>query len=131
MKKIFTIILAAAGTFSFASAQSFNGKNVVFNGHKKVVADHDQRNSYGDTNSVNYNDAKFTYRQKQAKIAAINGQFDQQIAFVKNNRRLNNREKNKQIQVLQNERNNEIKKLDFQYAATDHKSDSRNGKSRF
>ncbi|HEY5392692.1 MAG TPA: hypothetical protein VIJ57_11285 [Hanamia sp.] len=128
MKKFLTIILAAAGTISFASAQPVNGKNVTYNDHKKMIKDYDQHNIYGKTNNVNYNDAKYLYQKKQAKMAAINRDYDQKIAFVKYNRRLSNREKSKQIQLIQNQRNNELKKMDFQYAAAGHQSNDRNAK---
>lgn len=128
MKKIFTIILAAAGTLSFASAQPVNGKNVTYNDHKKMIKDYNQQSIYGKTNNVNYNDAKYVYQQKQDKMAAINREFDQKIVFVEYNYSLSNREKSKQIQLLQNQRNNELKKTDFQYAIAGHQVNDRNGK---
>ncbi|HXS54849.1 MAG TPA: hypothetical protein VN726_01925 [Hanamia sp.] len=123
MKKIFTIILVAAGSISFASAQSFKGYDGHNNHRKtesKVIV---QNNRFTKTNNVNYNDAKFVYQQKQEKINSINREFDQKIAFV-NNRRLNNWQKTKQIQSLENQRNQALRSLDAQYAATDHRSNS-------
>lgn len=128
MKKIFTIILAATGTISIASAQPVNGKNGTYNDHKKMINTYDQHNIYGKTNKVNYNDSKYLYQKKQDKMGSINRDFDQKIYFVKYNRRLNNREKAKQIQGLQIQRTNKMKKPDFHYAANDHKTNSRNSK---
>ena len=93
-----------------------------------MIKDYNQQSIYGKTNNVNYNDAKYVYQQKQDKMAAINREFDQKIVFVEYNYSLSNREKSKQIQLLQNQRNNELKKTDFQYAIAGHQVNDRNGK---
>lgn len=115
MKKIFTIILAAAGTFSAASAQSINQKNIAYNNNKKISNVYDQPTTFSKTKIVGYNDAYFSYKAKEAKLASINREYDQKIAFVKNGRHLNGWEKSKQIQLLQNQRKNELNKVEFQY----------------
>lgn len=116
MKKIFTIILAAAGTISAASAQSKQQRNIAYNDHKVISKDYGQQGSYGKTKDVNYNDAYFSYKEKEAKLASINRSFDQKIASVKSNRHLSSRQKTKQIQLLQNQRKNEISKVAYQYS---------------
>lgn len=118
MKKIFTIILAAAGTISAASAQSNHQKSIAYNDHKVISNDYGHQGSYGKTNSVNYNDVYFSRKEKEAKLASINHEFDQKIAFVKSNRHLSGRQKAKQIQLLENQRKNELKKVAYQYAPT-------------
>ncbi len=120
MKKIFTIILVAAGTIGSASAQSNYQKSIAYNGNKKMSNDYGHPAIVVKTNSINYNDAVFAYKEKQAKIEKINHEYDQKIAFVKNNRHLNRRQKAKQIQILQNQRKNEISKAEFQYAKSNH-----------
>jgi hypothetical protein len=123
MKKIFTLILVAAGSISFASAQSFRGNNGHNKDHKSESRVIVQNNRFTKTNNVNYNDANFMYQQKQERINSINREFDQKIAFV-NSRRLNNWQKTKQIQSLENQRNQALRSLDAQYAATDHRGNS-------
>ena len=120
MKKIFTIILVAAGTISFASAQSH--KSIAYNDNKKMSSAYDQHSSSGKSNNVAYNDAYFSYKETEAKMEKINREFDQKIAFVKNRWHLTGREKAKQIRLLQNQRKNEISQVEFQYAKSNHKT---------
>ena len=127
MKKIFTIILAAAGTISAASAQSNHQKNIAYNDHKVISNDYGQQGSYGKTNGVNYNDTYFSYKAKEAKLEMINHEYDRKIAFVKMDRHLNGWQKTKQIQLLQNQRKNEISKLEFQYAKSNQYAISNKG----
>lgn len=127
MKKIFTIILAAAGTISVASAQSKHQKSIAYNDSKKMSNDYDQHATFGKTNSVVYKDAYFSYKAKEAKLASINREFDQKIAFVKHDRHLNGWEKSRQIQVLQNQRKNEISNMEFQYAKSNQYAISKKG----
>ncbi len=122
MKKIFTIMLVAAATISSASAQS--NKSFAFNDHKKMIG-YDQHPAFGNISNVTYKDANFSYGQKEAKLEKINREFEQKIAFVKNDRHLKGWEKGKQIQLLQNQRKNEISKVEFQYAASNHKADGK------
>ena len=126
MKKIFTIILAAAGTISFASAQSIDHKSMAYNDHQKISNDHARPSIDVKSYNINYNDAYYPNKEKEARIENINREFDQKIAFVKHDRRLTKREKNRQIQMLQNQRKNEISSVEFQYAKNDHRSDNRN-----
>ena len=116
MKKIFTIVLAAAGTISAASAQSNHQKNIAYNDHKIISNDYGQPGSYGKTNDVNYNDAYFSYKEKRAKLANINHVFDQKIASIESNRHLSRKQKKMQIQLLQNQRKNELSKVAYQYS---------------
>lgn len=116
MKKITTIILAAAGTIGSASAQSNFQKSIAYNDSKKMSNGYDQHANFGKTNTVIYKDAYFSYKEKVATLAKINRGFDQKIVFVKQDRHLNGWQKSNQIQLLQNQRKNEIKKVEFQYA---------------
>ena len=116
MKKIFTIILAAAGTIGAASAQSINQKSIAYNDHSKMSNQYDQHAAFGKTSSIVYKSAYFSYKEKESTLAKINRGFDQKIGFVKQDRHLNGWQKTKQIQLLQNQRKNEISKVEFQYA---------------
>jgi len=124
MKKIFTIMLVAAGTISFASAQSH--KSTAYNDNKKMN-DYNQYANFGKTNNVAYNDAYFSQKEKAANLERINREFDQKIFFVKSDRHLRNWQKAKQIKLLQNQRKNEISMVEFQYAAKNHKASSKHG----
>ncbi len=128
MKKIFTLILVAVGSISFASAQSFRGNDGHNKDHKSGSNVIVQNNRFTKTNNVNYNDAKFMYQQEQEKMNRINREYDQKNAFVKNNRRLNNWGETKQIQSLQNERDHGQRSFNVQYTATDHRSNSNNSR---
>lgn len=125
MKKIFTIILVAAGTISFASAQSNNRKSIAYNDNKKMSNDYDHHATFGKTNTSAYNDAYFSFKEKEAKLEKINREFDRKIAFVKNDRHLKGRKKAKQIQLLQSQRKNEISKVEFQYAKSNQKANTK------
>ncbi|MDP4284957.1 MAG: hypothetical protein Q8891_11065 [Bacteroidota bacterium] len=122
MKKIFTMTLFAAAAISFASAQSHNEKNIVWNDNNKVSKNYDQHSSFDKKNGIAYNENYFPYKEKQVKMEKINHEFDQKIASVKNNRRLNRWEKAKQIQWLQIERKNKISKMEYQYASSQKKT---------
>ena len=127
MKKIFTIILAAAGTISAASAQSRHQRNIAYNDHSKMSNDYGQLASFGKTNRVAYKDTYFFYKEKEAKLAVINREFDQKIAFVKHVSHLNVWQKAKQIRLLQNQRKNEISKVEFQYAKSNQFASKKGG----
>lgn len=127
MKKIFTIILAAAGTISSASAQSINQKSIAYNDHSKMSNQYDQHATFGKTNNIAYKDGYFSYKEKEVALAKINREFDQKIAFVIHDRHLNGRGKSRQIQMLQNQRKNEISKVEFQYAKSNQYAISKKG----
>ena len=122
MKKIFTIMSVAAGTISFASAQSKN--SIAYN--NKNSNNYNHHATFDNSGYTSYNDAYFSYKEKEAKLEKINHEFDQKIFFVKNDRYLRSRQKAKQIKLLQNQWKNEISKVEFQYAAINHKTDNKN-----
>jgi len=122
MKKIFTMLLVAAGTISFAAAQSYNQKAGTWNDDKKMSNDRDDHHAFDKDKKVDYHDSYFSYKEKQAKLEKINREFDQKIAFVKYNRHLSGWEKSKQIQWLQMQRQNELDKLQYDYAKNDSKT---------
>ena len=119
MKKIFTIILAAAGTIGAASAQSINQKSIAYNDHSKMSNERGFTSNHATTSMVNYNEANFS-KAKAAKMGMSNHEYDQKIASLNNNRHLRSRQKTKQIQWLQNHRKNEISKVRFQGAKGSH-----------
>lgn len=125
MKKIFTIILVAAGTIGAASAQSRHEKNVAYNDHSKNSYGYDNHSSYGKSNTAGYNNGYNSYHEKQQQLERINRGYDQKIAFVQNNRRLNRRQKAKQIDRLQDQRQKEMSQVEYQYGNYGHEADSR------
>jgi len=122
MKKIFTMLLVAAGTISFASAQSYGQKAGTWNDDKKITNDRDEHHAFDKGNSVGYNDSYFSYKEKQEKLERINREFDQKIADVKHSRYLRGWEKQKQIQWLQMQRQNELDKLQHDFAKSNQKA---------
>jgi hypothetical protein len=118
MKKIFTLLLAAAGTISFASAQPGNRNSTAFNDSRKM-SDH-RDDIYNKSNTVVYNDAFFSYKAKQDKIEMIKREYDQKITLVQHNWRLSGWQKAKQIQLLQNRRERELGMVNIQYGVNNH-----------
>lgn len=127
MKKIFTIILAAAGTIGSASAQSIKQKSIAYNDHSKMSNQYDQHATFDKPNNIAYKDVYFSYKEKEVAMAKINREFDQKIAFVKHDRHLNGWEKSRQIQMLQNQRKNEIGKVEFQFTKSNQYAKSKKG----
>jgi len=130
MKKIFTMILFAAGTISFASAQSYNKKDNAYN-DKKISNDRDDHVAFDKDKSAGYNDNYFSLREKQAKLERIDREYDQKIAAVRFSRRLSGREKAKQIQWLQMQKQDEIRKVEFEFAKSNRKNKSYGHDSRW
>jgi len=122
MKKIFTMLLAAAGTISFATAQSHNGKDIAWNDNKKISNDRDDHNAFDNNKNVGYNDSYFSYKEKMARLEKIDREFDKKMTAVKYNRRLSSREKTKQLQLLQMQKQKEINQVEYEYAKSNQKS---------
>ncbi|CAN5617213.1 hypothetical protein BH11BAC3_BH11BAC3_01390 [soil metagenome] len=108
MKKIFTLVLFAAGTISFASAQTHNQT-------KNITVDYAHQPGY-DNHSTGYTTATFTYKEKEAQLSKINRSFNQQTADVKHNRRMNSWEKSKQIRLLEKQRSEAISQVEYRFA---------------
>ena len=120
MKKIFTLLIAAAGTVGFASAQSYH-KSVAYNDHQKTINDNQQKHIYRQE-TASYPGQFNSYNERVQKI---NQQYERKIAIIENNRHLSRRQKAKQIDRLQDQRKKEISQIDNQYRDYDHKTDSR------
>lgn len=116
MKKIFTLLVAAAGTIGFASAQGHSSKDMAYTNTKKISTVYDQHAAFDKKSTVAYKDSYMSYKEEQAKIAKINKEFDWKISAVKSNRRLSSREKTKQIQVLKAQQKKEISKVQYDFA---------------
>ncbi|MEO6230304.1 MAG: hypothetical protein ABJB11_14220 [Ferruginibacter sp.] len=125
MKKIFTLVLLAAGTISFANAQTHNQKNNTdkySNNQTKSQRDDDAHQSgYDNNHSTGYATATFTYKEKEAQLSKINRLFNQQIVDVKHNRRLNSWEKSKQIRLLEKQRSEAISQVEYRFAKSNHR----------
>jgi opacity protein-like surface antigen len=115
MKKIFTIILAAAGTIGAASAQSNHEKSVAYNNHSKNSYGYDDHAGYGKSNTAGYHDGYNSYKEKQKQPERINRGYDQKIVFVKNDYHLRGRGKGR----------NGISKSEFRYAKNFHDGNKR------
>ena len=125
MKKIFTIILVAAGTIGAASAQSKHQKSVAYNDHAKNSYGYDDHTGYGKSNTSGYNDNYNSYREKQQRLERMNRGYGQKMAFLQNNRRLNRRQKAQQIKRLQDHRQNEMSQVEYRYAKNNHDGNRR------
>ncbi len=112
MKKIFTLLILTAGTLSFAAAQSYDKNDAGFKDGKKAGYDRNDNNAFDKNKSVAYKDSYFFYKQRMEQV---NREFDQKIADVRYNRRLNGREKERQIKFLQMQRQKELDKLQHEF----------------
>lgn len=116
MKKIITLILMTAGTISFATAQS--KKDMGWNDNKQTGQHSNPSAGYGNST---YNDSYFfAAREKETKLKKIEAAYDQKIAAVKYNRRMNNREKARQVQMLERQKQAEIFQVEQQFAKNNH-----------
>ncbi|MEO7119474.1 MAG: hypothetical protein ABIY62_00170 [Ginsengibacter sp.] len=111
MKKIFTMILVAAGTISFASAQSNN--SIAFNGHKSMN-DHNRNASFAKTNSAAHHDAYFSYKEKDVKAQKTSHEFHQKSWG-----------KTKQFSLMQDHKRTEMSRMKLQHAVSHHQADSK------
>ena len=94
MKKIFTLLFAV-GMVTFASAQSRDF------GHGKP-------------------DLAYSYNGKQQAMQDINRSYDFKIAAIRQNRWMNRWEKQKQINQLQRQCDNEIARVQFRFEKDNH-----------
>ncbi len=115
MKKIFTLVVLSAATISFAAAQSYSQKDAGFKDDKRVS---DVRNVFVKDKDKGYNDSYFAYKQQ---VERVNREFDNKIADVKHNWRLNGREKERQIKFLQRQRQQELDKLQYEFEKSNQK----------
>ncbi len=115
MKKIFTLLLAAATFFSAAAQHNGNVKNSAAdrgNDRNQYSSDY---HSYGSDKTANYGTASFSFREKELELRRINLSYDQQIAAVNRKRYLSNREKKQQIRALEAQRMAAIRDTQFRY----------------
>ena len=124
MKKIFTIILAAAGTIGAASAQSINQKSIAYKEHSKISNERSLKSHHTTTTPLNYKSENFS-KEKATKLETFNHKNDQKMASVKYNRHLSSRQKTKQIRMLQNQRKNEMNKVKIKHAKSSHQTASK------
>ncbi|CAN5731659.1 hypothetical protein BH11BAC3_BH11BAC3_37170 [soil metagenome] len=110
MKKIITLILIAAGSISFATAQSAKS-----NQYQNNARDEKQ---IGQNNT--YYASSFSFKEKEAQILSINRAYDYKIAKVKKSRFLKSKEKTKQIKLLEKQRKGEIAQVQYRYEKAKH-----------
>jgi hypothetical protein len=121
MKKIFTLLLAA-GSITLVSAQPTAKRN-----NAETMAYHtSQQSTFEKNSSYGYDEATFSFREKEAQIRNINRAFDRRIAEVRNSRYLRGREKAKQIRMLETQRNMEIRQVQARYERSNDRHAGRN-----
>lgn len=114
MKKIFTLLLAA-GSITFVSAQSNNQRNGSFNDKDVKQIQPPRQSDFEKNQPASFQTYSFSMKDKDAQIKRINREFDQKIWAVKMNRRLRNQEKFRQIRMLENQRNQEIREVQLRW----------------
>lgn len=122
MKKIFTMILVAAGTISFASAQS--DKSIAFNGNKNR-GDYNRHSTFGKTNDAGHNDAHFSYKEKDTRAQKVARELHQKNTFSQNGRHVGSRVNAKQTRFMQNHKRHEMSRMELQHTVSHHKTDSK------
>ena len=122
MKHIFTIILATAATIGTASAQSHSEKNIAYNDHTKNSYFNNDHGGYDNSNAAGYLEGYNSYKGKQEQLERISREYDQKIAFVKNDHHLTWRQKEKQIDWLQDQRKNEMRQVELHFSNHYHKA---------
>lgn len=103
MKKIFTLLFAV-GTVCIASAQSATRHDNKFDSKPGVVS------------SVHNNEPSYSSaREKDEMIRKINFEFDHKIKDVMSNRWMRGREKSRQIQLLNQQRAEQIRLVQLRF----------------
>jgi len=113
MKKLFTLLLAA-GSISVASAQGFGQKDKSFK-YGKYESSDDRTGDFGKDKSKDFNDYSFSVKEKDRQIEKINREFDLKVLMIKRSRHLRAKEKLRQIRMLENERYDQIKEVQFRF----------------
>ena len=113
MKKLFTLLLAA-GSISVASAQGFGQKDKSFKDGKYESRD-GRDGDFGKDKSKDFNDYSFSVKEKDRQIEKINREFDLKVLMIKRSRHLRAKEKLRQIRMLENERYDQIKEVQFRF----------------
>lgn len=115
MKKIF-ILLLSLGTLTSVFAQQV---------HEKGNRNGSRDGAYGQTNGrsvYNKNEQAVNYsynaKERDAEIKRINREFDEQIRSVRSNRRLRAAEKNRQIAMLERQRDQRIQQSSSRFTAS-------------
>lgn len=127
MKKIFTILLAA-GSISFASAQSVSHNDNF--GHNDKTYSRDRisgqstPNEYRNNTSV-YNNSSFDTRDRDEQMQRINWGFDQRIEAIQRDRHLRSYEKSRQIKMLERQREEQIKQSEMRSSSHSWSADNR------
>ncbi|MGB8194265.1 MAG: hypothetical protein WCF67_20200 [Chitinophagaceae bacterium] len=106
MKRLF-VLLIAAGSFTFASAQSLS---------KSAHPSYDD-SKYGKVESVS-NDrgyGSFSAKERDREIKKINREFDARIASVRRSRHMRSSEKSREIRILENQRDQQIRMVNMRF----------------
>jgi len=116
MKKIFTLILVAAGLLSVNAASAQN-RNDRYNKQDRYPVNqqndnwnNNQRNQSKDYGYNNQRGRNNDYdRQRQAEYDRMNQEYDRRIDGYRNDRRLDRYERNRRIQQAEQERQQKAK----------------------
>ena len=110
MKKLFTMILIAAGTISFASAQNRN-ENYYKQDRYQTMQTRDNR--YSDQRQSNdwayNNNGRNDDRNRQTESDRINQQYDNRIKDYRNDHSINRYERNRRMWQPEQERQQQSK----------------------
>ena len=132
MKKIFTLLLAA-GSISFASAQYTAKNDRNFKDANKSYPvnngsyDRDKKgfnNPSDNHGNADYNFYVFSLKERDAEIERINRAYDFKILAVKRDRFLKSNKKEKQINLIEKQRNLEIKNVYARFSSKNNRGNS-------
>ena len=126
MKKIFTL-LAAVTIVAAAQAQNGQGNNSGKRQNDQQGnnqnGQRDKQNGYGNDNDIKnhpydnddrYNNSNSNFeRNKGQRIAQINREYEYKIQKVRNSRFMSRSEKKRQIRFLEEQRQQEIRRINF------------------
>lgn len=118
MKKIFALLLSL-GTLSSVFAQQGRQNDNRYEPRDAKYGNTNNRSVYdNNAHAVNYS---YSIKERDAEIKRINWEFDDQIKSVRKDRRLRPDEKNRQIAMLERQRDQRTQQVSSRYLA------SRNG----
>ena len=119
MKKIFTLFFAL-GMIAVAQAQPGNRDNRDNRDNRqpdtKVIVVDQRDNNYGHDRDIRYDDRFSNDRKRDWEIARINRDYDYKIQQVKRSFYLFRGEKQRQINRLEDQRDQEIRAVMYKYS---------------
>ena len=121
MKKIFTMI-AAVVIVASVSAQRNNGNENGYDRNRDVVINERPYNHNDDRRDNRYN-----LRERDMQVARINNEYDRKIESVRHKFFMSRSKKEAWICSLEDQRRDEIKRVNLRYRVADRHNDRDNG----